>query len=340
MEFLWSNMLLFLLAIPLFIAVYVLIQRRRRRYAVRYSSLLFVKKAMGRGPGIRRHIPPALFLTGIAILTIALARPVAIIMLPSQQGTVILTMDVSGSMQADDMKPNRLSAAKAAAIAFIEREPAGVRIGVVSFSDVAAIVQAPTTDRIEAIAAINRLTPQRATAIGRGLLTSLDAIFEGGQEEVAVRPGRFQFLITPTPAPSPTPVPRGQYEPAIIVLLSDGENNQFPPPLDIVKQVSDRGIRVFTVGVGSPDGTVVRSQGRSMRTRLDEATLKKIADETDGVYFNAATEKDLRAIYESLATRLVMRAEKTELTAILTGIGVLVLLAGGFLSLWWFNRLP
>jgi Ca-activated chloride channel family protein len=338
MLFLWPEMLWFLLIMPLLIVVYILAQRRRQRYALRYASLSLVKEAMGRGPGIRRHIPPALFLIGLMVMIVALARPVAIVTLPTRQATVILTMDVSGSMQADDLKPNRMEAAKAAARAFVERQPPGIRIGVVSFSDNAAIVQAPTDDRMAVNAAINRLTTQRATAIGRGLLTSLDAIFEGGEEEAAVVPTRS--LSTPVPTPTPTPVRKGQYAPAIIVLLTDGENNQYPPPLQIIDRVVDRGIRVYTVGVGSPEGTVLRVQGRSIRTRLDEATLKKIAEQTDGVYYNAANEKDLRAIYENLATRLVLRAEKTEITAGLTGIAALLSLVAGILSLLWFNRLP
>jgi Ca-activated chloride channel family protein len=331
-------MLWLLLTIPLLLVAYILAQRRRQRYALRYASLSLVKEALGRGPGIRRHIPPVLFLLALAVMIVALARPVAIVTMPTREGTVILLMDVSGSMQADDLKPTRMEAAKTAARAFVEKQPEGIRIGVVSFSNVAAIVQAPTDERDAVRAAINRLTPQRATAIGRGLLMSLDAIFEGGEEEEAVQPRRW--FETPTPMPTPTPVPKGQYAPAIIVLLTDGENNQYPPPLQIIDQVVDRGIRVYTIGVGKPEGAVLHIQGRSIHTRLDEPTLKKIAEQTDGIYYNAANENDLRAIYENLATRLVMRAEKTEITAGLTGIAALISLFAGILSLLWFNRLP
>ena len=339
MTFTWPAMLSLLLLVPAMIVAYILAQRRRQRYALRYASLSLVKDALGRGPGIRRHIPPAVFILALAVMIVALARPVAVVTLPLHEGTVILTMDVSGSMQANDLKPTRMEAAKAAARAFVDKQPPGIRIGVVSFSDNASIVQAPTDDRDAVIAAINRLQPQRATAIGRGLLVSLDAIFEGGTEEAAVAPTLAPGVL-PTPTPTPTPVPKGQHATALVVLLTDGENNQFPPPLDVVEQVVNRGIRVYTVGVGSPEGTVLRIRGRSIRTRLDVETLKRVAELTDGVYYQASTETDLRAIYENLSSGLVLRTQRAEITALLTGIAAALLLCAGILSLLWFNRLP
>jgi Ca-activated chloride channel family protein len=342
MYFQWQFMLWLLLLIPVLVAVYILAQLRRQKYALRYASLTLVKDAMGRGPGFRRHIPPILFLLALTVMIFALARPIAVIALPTQEGTVILTFDVSGSMMADDLKPTRMEAAKAAARAFVDKQPNGVLIGIVAFSDNASIIQSPTDDKTAVLAAINRLQPQRATAIGRGLLSSIDAIYAAGNEEAAVGQ-RFQRgfpPVTPTPTPTPTPVPKGQYEPAIVVLLSDGENNVFPPPLQVVDDLVNRGIRVYTVGVGTPAGTILHVEGRSVRVRLDEATLKQIADQTDGQYFNAANETDLRAIYENLATRFVMRSEKQEITAFLTGVAAMISLVAGFLSLLWFNRLP
>ena len=334
MYFLWPLMLWLLLLIPALVVLYILAQRRRQRYALRYASLSLVKEALGRGPGLRRHIPPTLFLSGLAVMIVALARPYTLVTLPSQEGTVILTMDVSGSMRADDLKPNRIEAAKSAARSFVEKQPSGVRIGVVSFSDNAFLVQAPTDDKEAVIAAINRLTPQRGTAIGRALLTSVDAIFE----EANAEGGRSNTASDPTP--TPTPVPQGVYEPAIIVLLTDGESNQGPRPLDVIDQVAARGVRVYTVGVGTAEGTVLHIQGRSIRTRLDEEMLKGVASATDGAYYSATNEKDLVAIYDSLSTHLVFKKEQTEITAIFTGVAVAFLLMGGFLSLFWFNRLP
>jgi len=342
-------MLWLLLLVPALIIAYIIAQRRRQKYALRYASLSLVKEALGRGPGFRRHIPPIIFLLGLAVMIVALARPSAVMMLPSQQGTVILTFDVSGSMRAEDMKPNRLDAAKVAARAFIEKQPTNVRIGVVAFSDNSSVVQAPTTDREAILGAINRLQPQRGTAIGRGILTSLDAIFETPQQspQSAPPPDRFGYDLRggaraplPSPTPAYTPVPRGEYSPAIVILLSDGESNVGPPPLETVQQAEDRGVRVFTVGVGSPAGVVINAGGRNVRVRLDEATLKMIAERTDGRYFSAGTEEDLKSVYENLSTRLVFKSERTELTAGFTGAAIVLLLIAGTLSLMWFNRLP
>jgi Ca-activated chloride channel homolog len=282
-------------------------------------------------------------------MIVALARPSAVVLLPSQQGTVILTMDVSGSMAATDLKPSRLEAAKSAARAFVEKQPQNVRIGVVSFSDIAAVVQAPTTDREAILGAINRMTPQRGTAIGRGILTSLDAIFEPPQGQPSQpsfgnRNGGFGFrndpLVVPTPTIGPTPMPAGEFTSAITILLSDGESNVGPRPLDVVSQAADRGVRVFTVGVGDPAGTVLSVGGRSVRVRLDEETLRQIAEKTNGKYFKADTETDLKTLYENLSTRLILKSEKTELTAAFTGVATIFLLIAGSLSLLWFNRLP
>ena len=331
-------MLWALLIVPVYVTVYVLMQRRRQRYALRYASLSLVKQAVGSGPGIRRHIPPILFLVGLAIMVVAMARPVAAVTLPSQEGTVILTIDVSGSMRADDLKPSRIEAAKSAARAFVQQQPQNVRIGVVSFSTTASVVQAPTTDRASVLAAIDRLEPQRSTAIGSGILTSLSAIFD--QPGATSTPSPPDALTAPEPAATPAPVPPGSYTQAVIVLLSDGASNIGPPPLDAAQQAADRGVRIYTVGVGDPNGVILRLGGMSARVRLDEVTLKRIAQETDGTYFKADSETNLADIYKSLSTKLVFKTEQTELTAGFTAAAAVVMLAAGGLSLLWFSRLP
>jgi Ca-activated chloride channel homolog len=346
MTFIWPTALLLVLAVGVLAVLYVVAQRRRNRYALRYANLSLVREAIGKGPGWRRHVPAALFLLALALMSVAVARPQAVVAVPSQEGTVILAIDVSGSMLAEDMKPNRIEAAKSAARAFVDKQSEDVKIGVVSFSGDASIVQAPTTDKSLVVAAINRLRAQRATAIGRAILVSLDAIEESNGSEGDLPSSILQLQQPQGPGTTSRPtatVPAylaGQHSSASIVLLSDGQNNQFPPPLDIIDQATSRGVRVYTIGVGSASGTIVRLQGRAVRTALDEATLKKIADLTDGEYFNASTESDLRAVYENLTTQLVIRNEKTELTAYFTlGAAVLAVLAGAF-SLLWFNRLP
>lgn len=337
MSFLWSEFLWALLLVPVLIAAYILMQRRRRKYALRYSSLSLVREALGRGPGVRRHIPAILFLLGLAVMIVALARPEATIKSPSRQGTVILTIDVSGSMRAADLKPTRMEAAKSAARTFVEKQPKNVRIGVVSFSDNAAIVQGPTQDREAVLAAINRLAPQRRTAIGSGIVTSLDAIFE---ETPKATPPVRDSISPLQPTFTPEPIPPGSFDAAIVILLSDGQSNSGVRPLDAAEQASNRGVRVYTVGIGSPEGTVLNVDGYSVRVRLDEETLKAIAQRTSASYSKAESETDLSNIYGNLSTRLVFKKEKTELTAVFTGAATVLLLAAGALSLLWFNRLP
>ncbi len=239
MDFQWPNMLWLLLLVPMLIAAYIWAQRRRQRYAIRYAGLVVVKETLSKGRGIRRHIPPLFFLLGLIAMIAALARPTAVVSLPSQEGTVILTIDTSGSMQADDIKPTRMEAAKAAARTFVRHQPKSVKIGVVSFSDTAFVVQAPTTDQDSVIAAINRLYPQRGTAIGRGLEASMNALFDP-----AMKSDSPLTTSGPSADPSPTPMPKGQFIPAIVILLTDGENNQDPGPADVIGELADRGIRV------------------------------------------------------------------------------------------------
>lgn len=337
MSFIWPFMLTLLLLIPLLIVVYILLQRRRQKYALRYASLSLVKEAMGRGPGWRRHIPAALFMLALTAMIFALARPEATTLVPSAEGTIILAIDVSGSMIATDLQPNRLEAAKAAARAFIEKQPDSVQVAIVSFSDNAFVVQPPTDDKDALLSAISRLSYQRGTAVGRGLVASLEAIAEKTGQPGEINLNQDQ---SNNPGPQPTPMPRGQYQNAIIVLLTDGENNQWPEPVEIAQIAADRGIRVYTVGIGSEEGAIVRIQGRAIRTRLDEQTLRTIAEMTDGIYYNAQSETDLVKVYENLSTNLVLKTDKTEVTAYVTAIAVFFSLLAGAFSLLWFNRLP
>jgi Ca-activated chloride channel homolog len=342
MSFLWPTSLFFLVAVPVLLGLYIWSQRRRRKYALRYASLSLVKEALGRGPGIRRHIPPALYLLSVAFMLFALARPITVVKVPSQEGTVILAIDVSMSMRATDIKPDRITAAKEAAKAFVEKQGDSVKIGVVSFASDASIVQAPTLDHDLVLEAIDRLRLQRATAIGRAVLTSLDAIWEDegseGDQPSAVLTQPQNPNAPQTPAK--TAVPGAAKASASIILLTDGQNNQFPPPLAIIDQAIARGIRVYTVGVGTPAGAVLSLEGRSIRTALDETTLKQIAEDTDAQYFLATSDADLKKVYENLSTELVLRTQKTEVTALFTLVAAVFSVVAGALSLLWFNRLP
>ncbi|MEW5814472.1 MAG: VWA domain-containing protein [Spirochaetota bacterium] len=335
MSFQWSEMLWLLFLVPILAGAYILAQRRRKRYALRYASLSLVKNALGRGPGIRRHIPAALFLLGVMVMIIALARPAAVILLPSQRGTVILALDNSGSMRAQDIKPSRFDAAREAAKVFIEKQPRNILIGIVAFSATSALVQAPTADRELIFAAIDRLKMQRGTAVGSGILTSLQAIFEDQKDQPILAPSN---ILVPAEPPPPAFAP-GSYKTAVVVLLTDGQSNTGPDPLLAANEAANRGVRIFTVGIGSREGAVLGLEGRSFRVQLDEESLKRIAALTGGGYSKADNETDLRTIYESLSTRLILEKEKTEITAIFTAVAIGVLLIAGTLSLLWFNRL-
>ena len=337
MSFIWPELLGLLLLIPLFVVLYVRMQQRRRRIAAAYSSFGLAQAAKGRQLGARRHVPPALFFTGLTILFLALARPQAVVSLPKVEGTVILAFDVSGSMAADDLKPTRMEAAKAAVQDFVQRQPPTVQIGVVAFSDSGFSVQVPTNDQAAILAAIDRLAPTRGTSLANGILISLNTIaaVEAGQP-----PTHFYSNLTPTPEATPTPMPKGTYTSARIVLVTDGENTVNPDPLTAAQTAADRGVRIDTIGIGSTTGTTLHVNGFTVHTQLDEALLQQISQLTDGTYYKAENEEDLRTIYANLNSQLVIKPEKTELTSLLAGAGFLVLLIGGALSLRWFNRLP
>ena len=345
MVFLWPGALLLLLAVPLLIALYFFLLNRKKHAAVRYASLDLVKNAIGRHAGFRRHAPPALFLIALTALIVAMARPAAFVTLPSERGTIILTMDVSLSMRADDIKPSRMIAAQNAAKSFIRNLPGSTKIGLVAFSSNAFVVQSPTADRDEALAAVDRMRPVRYTAAGSGILTSLKAIFPGGEFEIgeadpSVKRGAA-LGTAPPEAKEFQPVPPGSYKSAVIVLLSDGQTNVGPDPLEAAQKASERGVRIFTVGFGTLEGTRIRfgGGGGGMLVQLDEDTLKKIADKTGGSYSRAGSELDLKRVYDGITTELVMERQKTELTALFTAAAALIAVLAGLLSLLWTGRL-
>jgi Ca-activated chloride channel homolog len=335
MEFIWPVMLFLLILVPLLVVAYIIIQRRRRQYAASHGSLAFIGQANKRGPGARRHVPPAIFLAGLTILIFSLARPQTVVSLPKIQGTVILAFDVSGSMAADDLKPTRMEAAKVAARDFIQRQPSSVQVGVVAFSDAGFAVQGPTNDPDAINAAIDRLAPEHGTSLARGIEASLSAI-----AAMSARPPRVYSNLTPEPTPTPTPVPSGVHQPAAIVLLTDGENNENPDPMTAAQDAANRGVRIYTVGIGSPTGTSVHINGFTLHTQLDEPTLKEIAQATGGTYYNAQSTNELISIYDNLNPQLVVKPEKLEVTSLFAGLSIVVLLIGGVFSMLWFSRLP
>jgi Ca-activated chloride channel family protein len=351
MNLLWPGFLLLLGLIPLIIGVYIWLLRRRRRFAVRYSSLSLIHAALPQQSRWRRHLPLALFLLALAILIMALARPVTTILVPAGRATIILAMDVSRSMCATDIPPHRLHAAKEAALSFIQARVSSTQIGIVAFAGFAELIQPPTTDQELLQDAVENLTTARRTAIGSAILKSIDAIAEINESVAPSTTGASPELEL-------TPVPEGQYVPDIVVLLTDGASNQGIYPLDAAQQAADRGVRVYTIGFGTANGSrslpycdqPFRSDpfgneqgngglgfggGGGFRRGIDEVTLQGVAELTGGDYYSAESAGELQEVFENLPTYLITREETTEVSAIFTAIGALFAALAIVLSFVW-----
>jgi Ca-activated chloride channel family protein len=346
MTFLWPEMLWLILIVPALVAGYFYILRRKQESAVKYASLTMVKQAIGPRQRFRRHIPPLLFLIALIAMIVAIARPAAIVMLPSQYQTIILAMDVSGSMRATDVKPNRISAAQAAAKAFVDEQPSNVRIGVVSFAATASVVQTPTQNREDIITAIDRFQLQRGTAIGSGIIVSLATIFpDAGIDVSSFIYGRRGARGVPidqaekSDKPPVKPVAPGSYTSAAIILLSDGQRTTGPDSIEAARLAADRGVRIFTVGFGTQSGETIGFEGWSMRVRLDEETLKTIANLTRGEYFYAGTAADLKKVYQVLNSKFLLEKKPMEISSLFAGAAALIAVTSALLSLLWFHRI-
>lgn len=364
MHFDWSWALLGLVLLPLLILGYVLLQRRKRKYAVRYASLSLIREAMPRRSTWRRHLPFALLLASLAALVLAAARPQATVGVPKGSTSIILALDVSRSMCATDVDPNRLEVAQEAARDFVKDQPSGTRIGIVAFAGVAQIVVAPTDDQEVLIEAIDGLTTSIGTAIGSSILESLDALAEVNPE---IAPSTLD--LSPTAAPSANPGPRG-FVPDIVVLLTDGANTRGISPLVAAGQAADRRVRVYTIGFGTtnpvslvctakqlggeafggqfgslpgdpgaggPGGAPQGIPGQFLV--IDEPTLRSIADITGGEYYRAENADQLVDVFDDLPSRVVEQKEEREITVYFVGAGAILALTAIGLSLRW-NRTP
>ncbi|MEO6972284.1 MAG: VWA domain-containing protein [Rhodoferax sp.] len=344
--FLWPQLLWLLLALPLLVALYIWLLHRKKKLALRYASLSIVKEAMGAGQRARRHIPPLLLLLAIAAMLLAAARPLAMVTLPMQQDTIILAMDVSGSMRATDVLPTRLAAAQNAAKAFLAELPRSVRVGIVAFAGTASVVQAPTLNHDDLVAAIDRFQLQPGTAIGNGIVLSVATLFpdagidleamvngSGNQRGIAIDEG------APGAGKKFTPVRPGSYNTGAIILLTDGQRTTGVDTMEAANMAADRGVRVYTVGVGTVDGETIGFQGWSMRVRLDEDTLKAIANNTQAEYFYAGSADTLKNVYQTLRSRLAVEKKETEISALLALVAAVLAIAAAGLSLLWFNRI-
>ena len=348
-SFLWPEFLWLLMLLPLLVLIYVWLLRRKKKIALRYASLSIVREAMGKGQSFRRHIPPLLFLMSLAAMLVASARPSAVVSLPSQRETIILAMDVSGSMRATDVLPNRLVASQNAAKAFLADLPRSVRVGIVAFAGTAAVVQPPTLSREDLVTAIDKFQLQRGTAIGNGIVVSLSELFpDAGIDLASMQYGRERTRGTSIDQASKddkagkkdfVPVAPGSYTSAAIILLTDGQRTTGVDSLEAAKAAADRGVRVYTVGVGTVDGETIGFEGWSMRVKLDEETLKGIARATQAEYFYAGTAADLKKVYETLSSRLALEKKETEIAGLVALFAAALALLSAGLSLAWFNRI-
>ena len=328
MSFIWPWVLLALVALPVCVYLYVLLQRQRARDAASLGALGTVQAGAARVAGRRRHIAPVFFLIAVGLLAVASARPQITLPVPRMEGVVVLAMDVSSSMVADDVEPTRMDAAKIAAKSIVDRRPASARIGIVAFGEGGLIVNPPTDDDQALNATIDRLEPSSGTSLGTGIQTALNLALSGAGPDPAES------------GPDEEPGPRGAFAPAVIVLLSDGENTEPPDPLEVAQTAIDRGVRVHTVGIGTGDGAVIEVDGFNLFTQLNEPVLQEIAQLTEGDYFEVEAVEDLSSVYEGLETEFKVDPTEVEVTSAFGGIGALLLLAGGALSLLWFGRMP
>jgi len=349
MSLLWPGFLYLLLLIPVAVGIYIWVLRRRRRFAVRYSSLSLVREAVAKQSWLRKHLPFLLFLLALASLVFALGRPVATVMIPSNKATVILAVDISRSMCSTDIPPNRLEVAKDAALSFVRDNSSGRQVGIVAFAGFAELIQPPTTDIKLLEDAITYLVPARRTAIGSAILQSLDAIAEIDNR---VAPSELSGSSDQTNPPQ-TPA---EYSPHIIVLLTDGASNAGPLPLSAAQQAVERGVRVYTIGFGTTRNTSPMNcqdddpfglgggfgspfsgggGGGGFRREIDEETLTQIADTTGGKYYVATSAVELQEVFRNLPTYVIATPETTEISVFFTAFAVLMAIIAMILALRW-----
>ncbi len=344
-DFLWPQMLWLLLAVPLLVLLYLWMQGRRRKLAVRYASLSIVREAMGKGPGWRRHVPPLLMLGAVTAALLAAARPIATIALPSDKQTIMLAIDVSASMRATDVLPNRMTAAQNAAKSFIRELPRHVKVGIVAFAGSAQMAQLPTQSHEDLERAIDGFQMQRGTATGNGIVMSLATLFPNTGIDLASMGNRGGLRSTAIDqagqdeGKAPPPVAAGSYNAAAIVMLTDGQRTTGVDPLEAAQMAADRGVRVYTVGVGTRDGDTIGFEGWSMRVKLDEDTLKAVAAKTNAEYFYAGTANDLKKVYDTLSSRLSVEKHETEVSALFAMAAAALAVVASLLSVLWFNRI-
>ncbi|WP_066741326.1 VWA domain-containing protein [Cupriavidus sp. D384] len=345
LSFLWPAMLWLLALVLVLGAGYMWLDVRRRRAAAHYPAL----RVAGVAPGARaagkavanwrRHVAPVLALLALTALIVAIARPQAVMVLPSRIETVVLVIDLSGSMRAQDVKPSRLRAAQGAAKVLLDAQPAGVSTGVVAMAGTAAVAQAPSRHKDDVAAAIDKLQPQGGTALGNGLLIALTTLMPQLTEQAAQLMNEDASFQKSMPGDTDETVAPGSYASGAIVLFSDGESNAGPAALQVAQLAAAHGVRIYTVGVGTTEGVVLKADGMSARVRLDEQVLKQVADATGAEYFRLEDASRLKTVYRAINARLAYgKRDQIEVTAFFAALGALLATCAGLLSLWWFGR--
>jgi Ca-activated chloride channel homolog len=309
-----------LLLIPVGLLAYWLVQRRRIKYAARFTNLDLLANVVDASPGRRRHIPAVLALAALAALIVAMARPQAVVAVPREDATVVLTMDGSASMNATDVPPTRLEAAKSAASSFLDDLPERFRVGLVSFSNATRVLEEPTDDREAVRTSLDEIQGEVGTAIGDAIR---DSISLAPREENGQRSDKKLFAV---------------------LLLSDGKNTAGVDPLDVLDEAKEAGVPIYTIALGTDAGTVEIPDEfggeQTVPVPPDPETLRRIAQETGGRFFEAPTEADLQAVYEEIGSQVSYEDEERELTAAFAGAGAVFLLIGASLSALWFGRIP
>jgi Ca-activated chloride channel homolog len=333
----WPGLLWMLLLVPLALAAYLLAQRRRSRYTVRFTNLDLLANVVSASPGWRRHIPPAFYLLALAALVVCLARPQALALVPKEQATIVLVMDVSGSMNATDVQPTRLVSSQRAATGFVEQLPEKFRVGIVSFASTAQTLTRPTTDRNAVYEAIGSLHAEGATAMGDGIERALDV-------KRSPTPPSTGSMARPSPAP-PAQQGTGGEAPLVVLLLSDGANTQGrTQPMEAAADAKALGVPVFTIALGTDRGMVDVPDETGNLRRIpvppDKMTLQRIAEVTGARFFAAPSSDDLKDVYRELGSKIGFVKEKQEITVVFAATGLLFLVAGAATSLVWFSRFP